>query len=96
MNNTEVEIFGGTYTVKGDSDPAYVRELARYVDEKMRTLSRKSPHAIGVQKIAVLAALNIADELFRLKRRGQDVDKLIVEKTADLFDLLKDEGPDTE
>lgn len=91
MNTVEVEIFGSTYTVKGDTDPAYVRDLARYVDERMRSLSRKSPHAIGVQKIAVLAALNIADELFKLRRRGQDVDKMIVEKTADLFDLLKDE-----
>lgn len=96
MNTVEVEIFGGTYTVKGDTDPAYVRELARYVDEKMRSLARKSPHTIGVQKIAVLAALNIADELFRLKRRGQDVDRMIVEKTADLFDLLKEEEPPTE
>ncbi len=55
-------------------DPAYVAELAAYVDEKMRLASRESP-AGDTLKLAVLAALNIADEYFRIlddERRQND------------------------
>lgn len=88
MDSTEVDIFGSPYTVKGDADPEYVRQLARFVDEKMRTLARKAPSSVSAQKIAVLAAINIADDLFKLRRRQQDVENLIEKKTGDLFDLL--------
>jgi cell division protein ZapA len=88
MDNTEVEIFGSYYSVKGDADPEYVRQLARFVDEKMRSLARKAPSSVGAQKIAVLAAINIADDLFKLRRRQHDVEALIQKKTGDLFDLL--------
>ncbi len=90
MKDTSVEIFGGVYTVRGDEDPAYVRQLAAFVDEKMRAAARKSP-AAGAHRIAVLAALNMADELFKLKRRQRDVDSMIIEKTGSLFDLLQEE-----
>jgi len=88
LNNIEVEIFGSTYMVKGDADPEYVRQLAMFVDEKMRVLARKSPAGAGSHRLAVLTAINIADELFRLRRRQQDVDEMIRKKTGDLFDLL--------
>ena len=88
MKSVEVEIFGGTYTIKGDSDPEHVRALARFLDEKMRAAARSSPSTIGAHKIAVLAALNIADELFSLRTRQKDVDNMIRRKTGDLFDLL--------
>ena len=88
MDSIEVEIFGSHYTVKGDADPEYVRQLARFVDEKMRTLARKAPSSMSSQKIAVLAAINIADDLFKLRQRQQDVETLIQQKTGDLFDLL--------
>ena len=87
MSSVDVDIFGGVYNVKGDADPEYVRKLARYVDEKMRTLARKSPNAQG-HKVAVLAALNIADELFRQKRRHEDMEDMVLQKTGDLFDVL--------
>ena len=63
-----VEIFGQTYSVRAGSDPAYVERLARYVDGQMQEVSRTSG-AVDSVRIAVLAALNIADECFRL--RGQ-------------------------
>ncbi len=85
---TEVEIFGSRYTLKGDADPEYVRQIARFVDDKMRALARKSPPSSGVHRLAVLAAFNIADELFKLKRRQEDVDDMIRKKTGDLFEML--------
>jgi len=92
MRETAVEIYGSSYVIRGEADPEYVRQLARFVDEKMRALARRSPSAIGAQKIAVLAAFNIADELYKLRRRQGDVEKMVREKTGDLFDLLQDEA----
>ena len=59
-----VEIHGQQYPIRSGLDPVYVTELAAYVDQKMRIASREST-AGDTLKIAVLAALNIADECFR-------------------------------
>jgi cell division protein ZapA len=62
-----VEIFGQTYAVKAGSDPGYVEKLAASVDEQMKDVSRASG-AVDTVRIAVLAALNLADECVRLRR----------------------------
>ena len=72
-----VEIFGATYTVKAGGDPGYLEELAAHVDAQMREVSRTAG-AVDSVRVAVLAALNIADECFRLRRQVREVD----EKTA--------------
>ena len=90
MDSVDVEIFGGKYTIKGDADPEYVRQLARYVDDKMRMLARKSPGTANPQKIAVLAALNIADEFHRARRRHREIEDMVKQKTGDLFDALEE------
>jgi cell division protein ZapA len=61
-----VEIFGQAYAVKAGADPGYVEELAAHVDRQMREVSQ-SAGAVDSVRIAVLAALNIADECFRLR-----------------------------
>jgi cell division protein ZapA len=61
-----VEIHGQQYPIRSGLDPAYVAELAAYVDQKMRAASRETT-AGDTLKIAVLAALNIADECFRVR-----------------------------
>lgn len=69
-----VEIHGQRYPVRSTLDQAYVAELAAYVDEKMRLAMRECPQGDSL-KIAVLAALNIADEFFRARddmRSGHD------------------------
>ena len=65
-NAVQVQIFGLTYTVRAGADPGYVERLAAYVDEQMREVSKGSG-AVDSVRIAVLAALNIADECFRNK-----------------------------
>lgn len=86
--SVDVEIFGGTYSIKGEADPEYVRQLARFVDEKMRSLAQRSPSTVSAQKIAVLAAVNMADELFRLRNRQRKVEEMVHKKTGDLFEML--------
>jgi cell division protein ZapA len=61
-----VEIHGQQYPIRSGLEPTYVAELAAYVDMKMRAASRESTAGDSL-KIAVLAALNIADECFRIQ-----------------------------
>ena len=60
-----VEIHGQQYPIRSHLDAAYVAELAAYVDEKMR-LALRETSAGDTLKLAVLAAINIADEYFRI------------------------------
>ena len=61
-----VEIAGQAYPIRSTLDPKYVAELAGYVDEKMRAASDAAP-ASDLLGLAVLVALNIADEYFRAR-----------------------------
>jgi cell division protein ZapA len=65
-NLVHVEIFGQTYTVRAGTDAGYVEKLAAYVDTQMMEVSRNAG-AVDSVRIAVLAALNIADECFQLR-----------------------------
>jgi len=66
-----VEIFGQSYAVRAGTDPGYVEALASHVDAQMREVGRGSG-AVDTLRIAVLAALNIADEVFQLRARALD------------------------
>jgi cell division protein ZapA len=66
-----VEIHGQEYPIRSGLDPAYVAELASYVDAKMRLASRNMV-AGDTLKVAILAALNIADECFRIQAEERD------------------------
>ena len=61
---TNVTIFGQEYSVRGGSDPEYVRRVAALVDARMRDVARTA-HQVSSVRVAILAAMNIADELLR-------------------------------
>lgn len=63
-NVVQVQILGNQLTIRGEADQAYILEIARYVDRKMREVTEKLPVA-SQSKVAILASLNIADELFK-------------------------------
>ena len=65
--SVRVEIFDQVYNLRG-SDADYILQLADYVDGKMRAVSQQTSTVDSV-RLAVLAALNIADEYHLLKRR---------------------------
>lgn len=67
----KVDIYDQTYHVAGDLDPAYVEKLARLVDTKMREVARATG-TVDTVKVAVLAALGIADELFTLRESAEE------------------------
>jgi len=65
--SVRVEIFDQAYNLRG-SDPEYILKLAEYVDSKMRAVA-EATNTIDTVRLAVLAALNIADELTSLRAR---------------------------
>ena len=69
----KVDIYDQTYHVAGDLDPAYVEGLAQHVDAKMREIARATG-TIDSVKVAVLAALAVADELYAL-RESRDTNR---------------------
>jgi cell division protein ZapA len=80
----QVDIFDQVYSVRAGADPAHVKAVAAYVDEQMREVARAGS-AVDSVRIAVLAALNIADESFRLRSQlesGNDVASKRVEALA--------------
>lgn len=66
-NSVRVEIFDQGYNLRG-TDPEYILKLAEYVDSKMRAVAEQT-HTVDSARLAVLAALNIADEYHLLKRK---------------------------
>jgi cell division protein ZapA len=87
-NLVHVEIFGQTYAVRAGADSRYVEDLAAYVDAQMREVSR-SGGAVDSVRIAVLAALNIADELFRVRDKVRDAGGDARERAARLVRELQ-------
>lgn len=77
-DRTTVNIYGQDYVVKGEA-PEYIQMLAAYVDKRMRQVNHKFPHYPPV-KVAVLAALNIADELYKVQQDYDTLVKLIQEE----------------
>ena len=69
----KIEIYDQSYNVNADGNEEYLRELAAYVDGKMRFVA-DATKMVDSLKVAVLAALNIADEMFTLRERQQDID----------------------
>jgi cell division protein ZapA len=65
--SVRVEIFDQGYNLRG-TDPDYILKLAEYVDTKMRAVSQQT-HTVDTARLAVLAAINIADEFHMLRKR---------------------------
>jgi len=82
-----VEIHGHRYPIRSGLPPEYVAELAAYVDEKMRLAARESP-AGDTLKLAVLAAINIADEFFRACDEVETDHAALSRRTAALERML--------
>lgn len=80
---TRVEIYGQNYNVRGEGDPAYLTELAQYVDARMREVASEVS-TVDPVKIAILAALNIADELHRQRDRSERVSGIWMNRTREL------------
>ncbi|ACA59885.1 cell division protein ZapA [Candidatus Desulforudis audaxviator] len=75
-NRVEVEIFGERYVLRGDRPPDYIRFIAQDVDRRVRDICNRHSR-IPVTTAAVLAAVNLADELKRLQESYDGLVKMI-------------------
>jgi cell division protein ZapA len=82
-----VEIHGQRYSIRSTLEPEYVARLAAYVDEKIRLASDSTPTGDSL-RLAVLAALNIADELFHARDSARGLDGEVARRAGELERLL--------
>jgi len=86
-NVVSVQIRGHRYPIRSGLDAEYVNGLASYVDEKMRKAADTTPSS-DLLRLAVLAALNIADELFRCQEQQKGGRAALAERTRELERLV--------
>ena len=84
----KVQIFGQTYSIRGNLDEKYVQKLARYVDEKMHAIADVTT-TVDTQKVAVLAALAIADELHAMRTERNEHEELLREQAERCLTLVE-------
>ncbi|EEG76444.1 cell division protein ZapA [Dethiobacter alkaliphilus] len=67
-----VKIYGEEYVMRGPNTPEHMLSIAHYVDEKMKEIGQANTR-LGINKVAVLTSLNLADELFRARKELQEM-----------------------
>ena len=82
-----VVIYNQTYNIRSDGDSEYISQLAEFVDSRMREIS-SGTLTVDSLKVAILAALHIADELHRLKRLHEQADSQLASRSAECADML--------
>jgi len=82
-----VEIYNQTYSIRSDGDNDYILELAEYVDRKMREIS-SGTLTVDFLKVAILAALHIADEYYQLKHSQAQTDAQLASRSAECSEML--------
>ena len=86
--SVKVDIFGQTYPIQGELEEAYIRQIAAYVDEKMRMISEMA-RTVDTQRVAVLAAISIADELHRLREERGEREEILKEQAERCLTLVE-------
>ena len=89
-NQIKITIFGQEYSVKAPADPTYIKKIAEYVDSKMREVQSGFSSTQSSNRIAILSAMNITDELFNARKKVDSDDNNIEEKITSLIELIDD------
>jgi len=82
-----VEIYNQTYNIRSDGDSEYLMQLADFVDSRMREIS-SGTLTVDSLKVAILAALHIADELHRMKQTFEQADTQLATRSAECAEML--------
>jgi len=89
IHATEVELLGEIYTIKSETAPERVKEIAAYLDTKMREIGSAIPKAT-LLKMVILAAFYITEELFETRAQLSETINIMEEKTAIILKMLED------
>ncbi len=82
-----VEIYNQTYSIRSDGDNEYIQDLSEYVDSKMREIS-SGTMTVDSLKVAILAALHIADEFYQLKHAQAQNDSQLATRSSECSEML--------
>ena len=89
-NQVQISIFGQEYSVKAPADPTYIKKIAEYLDSKMREVQSGFSSTQSAARIAILAGMNITDELFSTKQNDDAENSEAEEKISSLIELIDD------
>ncbi len=87
-NFVKVSIYGQDYPVKAQADPTYITSVANFVNEKMEEVEKSLAKSQSGLRIAILAAMNITDELFNCNKEKEEVIRNLSEKVKFLIDEI--------
>jgi len=87
-NTVQVTIYGKSYTIKGKADSSYISGVASYVDMKMREIDDGPNTAQAEGKVAILAGMNITDELFSARQEKDNLENQFEERVQALTELI--------
>ncbi len=87
QDGIRVEIYDQEYHMRGDLDPEYIHRLAKFLDQRMRLIAARTK-TVDSLRVAVLAALNLADEYHQLKARHEATTKQVDEKVSEYSEVL--------
>ena len=82
-----VEIYDQEYFMRGELDSEYIRKLAQYLDTKMRSIAERT-QTVDSLRVAVLAALNIADEYPQMKGKYEAATQRLGQKVEECHEVL--------
>ena len=83
----QVEIYDQEYSMRGELDPEYIQKLAQFLDARMRSVAERT-RTVDSLRVAVLAALNIADEYHQLKSKYETIAQNVDRKVGECSDAL--------
>jgi cell division protein ZapA len=83
-----VSILGRTYSIRSEDDEGYIQRLSAYINEKIEALQGKGTAPVPLQNLAILAALNVADELFKERARYDSLKQKIRTKSTLLLEKM--------
>ena len=83
----KVVIYNQTYSLRSDHDHAYIQDLAEYVDQRMNEIARAAM-TVDSLRVAILAALQIADDFFQARKELTATEEEIAERSAKYAELL--------
>lgn len=86
--SVKVSVAGQQFSLRTDAQPRYLQELADFVTEKVEE-ARRSGRTITTQSLALLAAINIADELYQLRTSQRELKRQVREKTERILNYLE-------
>ena len=88
MNKMQVKILGSVYDLEVEgSDELFIHSIARYLEKKMEQI-QEDTNIVDTQKIAIFAALNIAEELLRTKDSKENISGVLDKKADELIKVL--------